>query len=113
LIAIAATWAIEPAGAELRPGRALAIIAPSGLGAPSRGPVEISLVPTPALSEGEVILLSVDDDIVAVPPGSTHVSLAGIAPGTHTVDAIIVDADAQPVAAARTVTFRVDAGLWI
>jgi hypothetical protein len=115
IIASAAALAALPAPALAEASRALAITASFQQRTPvaDGNVVEISLVPSPPLEDGEVILVSVDDNIVVLPPGKTHISLSGVPSGTHVVDAVIVDGEANPVAAAQTVTFRVDAGLWI
>src|SRR5258706_15942688 len=94
-----------PAGAEPDSGRALAIVAPGAERTILEGStVEISFAPTPALGEGEAIVLLVDDQIVVIPSGLTKFALTGVPSGTHVLEAIIVDADVNPVAAAEAVT---------
>jgi hypothetical protein len=56
-------------------------------------------------------VLRVDEQIVVLPTGATRFTLSGIPAGTHELDAVIVDAEATPVAAADTVLF--DLGRWI
>src|SRR5258708_33661259 len=97
-----------PAGAEPDSGRALAIVAPGAERTILEGStVEISFAPTPALGEGEAIVLLVDDQIVVIPSGLTKFALPRIPSGTHVLEAIIVDADVNPVAAAEAGTIRV------
>lgn len=108
LVASVAALAILPAGAETGTTRALAIVTPSETRPVDDGvEVVISLAATPPLAEGELIVLRVDDQIVVLPTGLTQFALTEVPIGTHVLEALIVDADANPVAAAESVTFRV------
>jgi hypothetical protein len=104
---------LPPASAEPETGRALAIVAPSEQRTifDDEGAVVISLSPIPALAEGDRIVLRVDaEQVVVLPSGATKFSLDGVPSGTHVLEAMIVDANDNPVAAAETVTFRMGDG---
>src|SRR5260221_957750 len=97
-----------PASAEPGTGRALAIVAPGAERTILEGStVEISFAPTPALGEGEAIVLLVDDQIVVIPSGLTKFALTGVPSGTHVLEAIIVAPDVNPVAASEAGTVSV------
>ena len=110
MIASLAGLGIPPAGAQPAANRALAIVAPAekqGLVA-NGGVVVISLAADPPLAEGEHIVVCIDDDqIVVLPSGVTQFAITDVTRGTHIVDAIVVDADTKPVAAAETIRFDV------
>jgi hypothetical protein len=113
LIASVVALTATVASAEPGPGRALAIVAPSEqrMIFDDGGEMVVSLAPLPPLAEGELIVVQLDDQIVILPSGTTKFAIAGVPAGTHVLEAMIVDADANPVAAAETVTF--DVGSWL
>jgi hypothetical protein len=102
----------EPATAEPVSARGLAIVAPSEQRTifDDGGAVVISLSAAPPLEEGDRIVVRVDDQIVVLPSGSTKFAITGVSPGSHDLEAIIVDADDNPVAAAEAVTFQMGDG---
>jgi hypothetical protein len=103
LVALAA-----PAVADPGPERALAIVAPSAQQTllDEGGSVVISLAPSPGLGEGDRIVVLLDDEqIVVMPAGMTKFVLMGVPGGSHDIEAIIVDAEGNPLAAAESVTF--------
>jgi hypothetical protein len=107
---------VTPASAEEpASSRALAIVAPSEARTifDDSGAVVISLAPVPPLEEGDRIVLRVDEQIVVLPSGLTKFTLTGVPRGPHTVEAIIVDADGTPVAAADGVMFETASLVWI
>jgi hypothetical protein len=110
MIASLAGLAIAPASADQAVSRGLAIVAPAQKQAlvASGGAVVISLAADPPLAEGEHIVVCIDDEqIVVLPSGVTQFAITDVTRGTHIVDAIVVDADAKPVAAAETIRFDV------
>jgi hypothetical protein len=111
VIASVVALASVPSSAEH--GRALAIVAPSDqrMTFDDDGAVVISLAADPPLAEGEVILLRVDDEIVALPSGLTKLTISAVPSGPHVLEALLVDADSNPVAVAPSVTF--DVGGWL
>jgi hypothetical protein len=115
LVAAFLAWGAVPAGAEAGSARGLAILAPAAeRTVVEDGAVMISVAPDPALAQGEAIVLRVDDDLVVVlPAGVTRFALKGVPPGSHLLEAIIVDADTELVAAAAPVRFMVGPGLRI
>jgi hypothetical protein len=106
---------VTPASAEPVSSRGLAIVAPSEARTivDDSGAVIISLSPVPPLEEGDRIVLRVDEQIVVLPSGLTKFTLTGVPRGQHTLEAIIVDADGAPVAAAEGVTFDTADLVWI
>jgi hypothetical protein len=106
---------VTPASAEPGSSRALAIVAPSGARTTfdESGAVVISLAPVPPLGEGDRIVVRVDEQIVVLPSGLTKFALTGVPRGAHVLEAIIVDADGAPVAAAESVTFDTADLVWI
>jgi hypothetical protein len=116
MIASLAGLAIPPASADQAVSRGLAIVAPAEKQAlvASGGVVMVSLAADPPLAEGEHIVVCIDDDqIVVLPSGVTKFAITDVTRGTHFVDAIVVDADANPVAAAETIRFDVGVELRI
>jgi hypothetical protein len=114
LLVASAMALIAPAAiAEPGAGRSLAIVAPSGqrMIMDDDGGLVIALAADPPLEEGELIVLRVDEEIVVLPTGRTRFTLTGVPAGTHQLAAILLDADANPVAVADTVMF--DVGAWI
>jgi hypothetical protein len=97
------------ASADPGPARALAIVAPSEqrMIFDDGGAMVIALKADPPLEEGELIVLRVDEQIVVLPTGLTRFTISGVPAGTHELEAMIVDADANPVAAAVPVMFDV------
>jgi len=66
------------------------------------------------MTDLETLLESVDaahDEIVALPWGLTKLPISGVPSGPHVLEALLVDADSNPVAAAPSVTF--DVGGWL
>jgi hypothetical protein len=115
-LALAAVSAsAEPASAEPGATRALAIVAPSEARTTfdDSGAVVISLAPVPPLGEGDRIVVRVDEQIVVLPSGLTKFALTGVPRGAHVLEAIIVDADGAPVAAAESVMFDTADLVWI
>lgn len=112
-LVIASVVALGSVPSSAEHGRALAIVAPSDqrMIFDDGGSVVISLAADPPLAQDEVILLRVDDEIVALPAGLTKLTLNGIPSGPHVLEALLVDADSNPVAAAPSVTF--DVGGWL
>ncbi|MGZ5041071.1 MAG: hypothetical protein ACXWG1_18320 [Usitatibacter sp.] len=113
LAAVVASAAV-PAAAQ--PGaRALSIVSPSEqrVSFDDDGSVVVRLAADPPLAEDEMILLRVDDEIVALPSGSTRFTISGVPNGSHVLGAILFDADANPIAAAEVVTFDMDGWLRI
>jgi len=106
---IASVVALTAMAASADPGRALAIVAPSEqrMIFDEGGAMVISLAADPPLEEGELIVLRVDEEIVVLPTGLTRFALSGVPAGTHELEAIIVDADANPVATADAVMFDI------
>jgi hypothetical protein len=113
VIASVVGLAAQPAGAQAAAARALSIVAPVDRQTvpDNDGEVDISFAPSPPLADGELIVLRVDDQIMVLPSGSTKFALTGVPVGTHVIEAVIVDAEASPVAAADAVTFEV--GVWL
>ncbi len=109
----AAASAEPPASAEPEAGRALAIVAPAEeLTIFNEGAVvTVSLAADPPLAEDERIVVRVDKQIVVLPSGATNISISGVPIGAHVIEAIIVDAELKPLAAAETITFRIGAGV--
>jgi hypothetical protein len=115
-LALAAVSAsAEPASAEPGATRALAIVAPSEARTTfdDSGAVVISLAPVPPLGDGDRIVVRVDEQIVVLPSGLTKFALTGVPRGAHVLEAIIVDADGAPVAAAESVMFDTADLVWI
>jgi hypothetical protein len=115
-LALAAVSAsAEPASAGPGATRALAIVAPSEARTTfdDSGAVVISLAPVPPLGEGDRIVVRVDEQIVVLPSGLTKFALTGVPRGAHVLEAIIVDADGAPVAAAESVMFDTADLVWI
>jgi hypothetical protein len=112
-LVIASVVALGSVPSSAEHGRALAIVTPSDqrMIFDDGGAVVISLAADPPLAEGEVILLAVDDEIVALPSGLTRFTISGVPSGPHVLEALLVDADSNPVAAAPSVTF--DLGGWL
>lgn len=106
---------VPPAIAAPEACRALAIVAPSGERTiyDEGGVVVIAFAAEPPLAEGDRIIVRVDAQIVVLPAGLTKFAITGVPPGAHLVEALLVDADDNPVAAAETVTFQVGGGLRI
>lgn len=106
---------VAPASAAPVSSRGLAIVAPSEARTifDDSGAVVISFTPVPPLEEGDRIVVRVDEQIVVLPSGLTKFALTGVPRGTHVLEAIIVDADGAPVAAAESVTFDTADLVWI
>jgi hypothetical protein len=113
LIASVIALTAPVANAEPGPARALAIVAPSEqrMIFDEGGAMVITLAAEPPLEEGELIVLRVDGEIVVLPAGLTRFTISGVPAGQHEIEAIIVDADANPIAVADAVTF--DVSRWI
>jgi hypothetical protein len=112
-LVIASVVALGGVPSSAEHGRALAIVAPSDqrMIFDDGGSVVISLAADPPLAQDEVILLRVDDEIVALPAGLTKLTLSRVPSGPHVLEALLVDADSNPVVAAPSVTF--DVGAWL
>jgi hypothetical protein len=101
--------AAASARAEDGTSRTLAIVAPSAAQTlvDESGSVVIALAPLPALGDGDRIVVRVDEQIVVLPPGQTKFALTGVPSGSYVLEAIIVDAEGDMVAATETVVFTV------
>lgn len=114
---IASFMALTAAPAVAAPGsgRALSIVAPSSERPihDEGGVVVISFAAEPPLAEGDRIVVRVDAQIVVLPSGLTKFAMTGVPPGAHVLEALIVDADDNPVVATETITFQVGGGLRI
>jgi hypothetical protein len=108
IIASLAALGVQSASAEPATDRGLAIVAPSEEQTilDDSGVLTISFTAAPPLAEGDCIIARVDDQIVVLPSGLTKFAVTGVPSGTHVLEAIIVDADANPLAAAEAVTFH-------
>ena len=106
---------VAPASAEPGASRALAIVKPSEQQTifASGGKVVIALAANPPLEEGERIVVRVDDQVMVLPSGMTKVGISDLPNGEHVVEAIVVDADSNPIAAAENVIFEVGLEVWI
>jgi hypothetical protein len=117
MIASFVALGVTPASAEPADTgaiRALAIVVPSEEQTIFDGRVvEVSLSPVPPLADGERIVVRMDDQIVVLPSGLTKFAITDVPLGTHVLEAIIVDGDANPVAATDTLTFRIGGGMRI
>jgi hypothetical protein len=109
-LALALAAAAVPASAEPLATRAFSIVSPSGqrMAFDDDGSLVIRFAADPPLSSDEIILLQVDDEIVALPWGSTRFTISGVGNGPHVLGAILFDADANPLAAADAVEFELD-----
>jgi hypothetical protein len=112
---MAALVALSLPAATAAPGtaRALAIVAPSDEQTiyHDRGVVVICLAPVAPLAESDRIVVRIDEQIVLLPAGSTKFALTGVPPGTHVLEALVVDADTNPVSASDSVTFHMGGGV--
>jgi hypothetical protein len=115
LIASLVALAAAPVIAAPESSRALSIVAPSHERTiyDESGVVVISFAAEPPLAEGDRIVLRVDSQIVVLPSGLTKFAMTGVTPGTHVLEALLVEADDTPVVASEIITFHVGGGLRI
>ena len=110
-----AEMAAEPGGApggQSGPYEAFEIAAPAP-DATLRGPaggVQVGLILSPALFPGHRIQLLVDDLPVAGDVPGTQLLLRDLAPGTHSLQALILDDLERPVASTGRISFHVRRG---
>jgi hypothetical protein len=104
-----------PASAAPASSRALSIVAPSDERTiyDERGVVVVSFAAEPPLAEGDRIVVRVDAQVVVLPSGLTKFAITGVTPGTHVLEALLVDAADNAVAAAESITFQMGGGLRI
>jgi hypothetical protein len=91
-----------------QPFRTLAIVTPASQQTIHRdgGEVTFQFAVLPGLAEGERILVQTDDQVALLPAGTTRHVMSGVARGTHTVYAVIVNAAGDTLAVSNTIFFH-------